>query len=307
MQGIFRKSKIGVNPGSYNEKEKSVLLSLIVDIIFWIPDIAAAVLSGSITLFADVVKCGNEIISTFLSYITLRKLNRSNKEVYNYGLGKFETISCTVTGGVMFISLALVFFVALYRIAVPESLIREGTMFGIVLMILGVCTNSWLSYKNHRIAKKEPSLIMESQWRLFRTKAFSDGAVLVALTASLALAEYEWSHYIDPLASFMIVGVLFLSGYREIKTALPDLLDKTLEEELQIEIMKNLAEFFDEYHDIHGIRSRRSGSHVYIDLFLEFDPGKSMGEVQGIINRMKASLEGHIPGSSVSIMPSNGP
>ena len=88
---------------------------------------------------------------------------------------------------------------------------------------------------------------MESQWRLFRTKAFSDGAVLVALTASLALAEYNWSHYIDPLASFMIVGVLFLSGYREIKTALPDLLDKTLEEELQIEIMKNLAEFFDDY------------------------------------------------------------
>ncbi len=40
-------------------KEQTVLTSLIVDVVLWIPDIAAAILSGSITMFADVLKCGD--------------------------------------------------------------------------------------------------------------------------------------------------------------------------------------------------------------------------------------------------------
>ena len=62
----------GDGPGSYAKKQRTVLISLIIDFILWIPDIIAAILSGSIVLFADAVKCGNEIIATFLAYITIR-------------------------------------------------------------------------------------------------------------------------------------------------------------------------------------------------------------------------------------------
>lgn len=82
LDGIFHKGNKDADPGSYAEKEKWALIIRFVNIIFWIPYIAAALLSGSITLFADMVTCGNEIISTLLSSITLRKLNRGNKEVY---------------------------------------------------------------------------------------------------------------------------------------------------------------------------------------------------------------------------------
>ena len=63
----------------------------------------------------------------------------------------------------------------------------------------------------------EPSPIMDSQWRLFRTKAFSDFSVLLSLIFSLAFSQYAWSLYIDPVASFFIAGVLFFSGDRVIR------------------------------------------------------------------------------------------
>ena len=53
-------------------------------------------------------------------------------------MGKFETVTSIITGGVMFISLALVFFVAIYRIVYPESIVHEGAYLGIVLMVIGV-------------------------------------------------------------------------------------------------------------------------------------------------------------------------
>jgi divalent metal cation (Fe/Co/Zn/Cd) transporter len=70
-------------------------------------------------------------------------------------------------------------------------------------------------------------------------------------------------------------------------------------------IVRHLATFFNDYTALHGVRSRRSGSNVYIEIFLEFDSERKMGEVQAIINRIKISLESHIPKSSVSVVPTS--
>jgi ferrous-iron efflux pump FieF len=291
--------------GSYATKEKTILTSLIIDFILWLPDIAAAVLSGSIVLFADAVKCANEILATFFAYLTIRKMARGGTGIYDYGMGKFETVTSIITGGVMLVSLILVLSVAIYRLILPEELVLGGAYLGVFLMVIGVSTNTWLWRRNYQLFQKEPSPIMDSQWRLFRTKAISDFSVLVSLIASLALSHYPWSLYIDPCASFFIVGVLLFSGYRVIVSSLPDLLDKTLDEELQMVIVQHLAAFFNDYSALHGVRSRRSGSNIYIEIFLEFDHEKSMGEVQATINRIKASLEKNIPKSSVSIVPTD--
>lgn len=293
--------------GSFSAKQRTVLTSLIIDFVLWLPDIAAAILSGSIVLFADAVKCANEILATFFAYLTIRKMAKGGAGAYDYGMGKFETVTSVITGGVMFVSLALVFFVAIYRIAVPASIVHEGAYLGIFLMIIGVSTNTWLWQKNLKLFRKEPSPIMDSQWRLFRTKAFSDFAVLISLIATLGLSHYAWSLYIDPLASFIIAGFLLFSGYRVIMSSLPDLLDKTLDEELQMVIVRHLADFFDDYSALHGVRSRRSGNNVYIEILLEFDGEKRMCEVQESINRIKQSLEATIPRSCVSIVPTSLP
>lgn len=288
-------------------KQRTVFTSLIIDFVLWIPDICAAILSGSIVLFADALKCANEILATFFAYLTLRKMSKGGAGVYDYGLGKFETITSIITGGVMFVSLALVFFVAIYRIIYPEELVLSGAYLGIVLMILGVTMNSWLWIRNYRLYQKSPSPIMDSQWRLFRTKAFSDFSVLCALITTIAFSHYSWSLYIDPFASFIIAGFLLTSGYRVIISSLPDLLDKTLDEELQMVIVRHLAEFFDDYSALHGVRSRRSGTNVYIEIFLEFDGSRKMSDVQESINRIRVSLEKTIPKSSVSIVPTDRP
>ena len=121
---------VGDDPGSYAKKQRTVLISLIIDFILWIPDIIVAILSGSIVLFADAVKCGNEIIATFLAYLTIRKMAKGGGGIYDYGMGKMETITSVITGGVMLVSLMIVFVVALYRIAVPGEFVQARGIAG---------------------------------------------------------------------------------------------------------------------------------------------------------------------------------
>ncbi|HRK60278.1 MAG TPA: cation transporter dimerization domain-containing protein, partial [Candidatus Kapabacteria bacterium] len=80
-----------------------------------------------------------------------------------------------------------------------------------------------------------------------------------------------------------------------------DLLDKTLDEEYQMIILRELALHFDEYEDLHGIRSRRSGSHVFIEIFLECDKDKKVGDIQSFMDTLRKDLESKIANSRVII------
>ena len=284
-------------------RQRTVLISLCSDIIIWIPEVVAAVLTGSVTLFADVMKCGNEILATFFAYLVIRKMRKAGQFTYDYGMGKFETITRIITGAVMLVSLIIIIYFTVSRLLHPEPLQQGGAFLSIGLMFIISIVDTYQWRKNYRIARNDPSPIIESQWRLRRAKSFADISVLLALLLSFGLPGFPGAVYIDPIVSLVIIGFLLFAGYREISSSLPDLVDKTLEEEYQIVILRDLAERFEEYTEFHGVRSRRSGSHIYIEILLGFDPERKMGDVQDGIDSLKMSIEKKIPGSIVSIVP----
>ncbi|MFA5254720.1 MAG: cation transporter [Methanoregula sp.] len=291
--------------GELAPKEKALVYGLVCDVGLWIPEILTVILSASVTLFADVLKCGNEIIATLFALVILLKMRHGTS--YDYGMGKFETSTRIATGVIMMVSILIIFFSAFHRIFVPEHIGMDGVFIAVPLMLVTAIVDGYHWHKNYQLSCNDPSPIMEAQWRLRRAKAFSDIAVLLSLVFSVVLMGFWWAVYIDPVVSFIIIGFLLVAGVREITSSLPDLFDKTLEEDLQIVILHELSLFFDEYEDFYGVRSRRSGSTVYIDVFLGFNPEQKMGTVREMCDRFKGSLEVKIPGSIVSIVPTSGP
>ncbi len=286
-------------------RQKLVFTGLCIDLLVLIPESIAVILSGSMTLFADIIKGANEILATTFALIIIRRVTIGGKFTYDYGMGKFESLTRIITGGVMFISIVILLLFTFNRILHPEHFDMNAALIGIPLMILVSVTDSYHWKKNYSLAQKEPTPIMEAQWRLRRAKTFSDLLILFALVLSVLLVQYSWSEYIDPIASLVIIGFLLFAGYREISSSLPDLFDKTLEEELQIVILKELVGSFDKFHEFHGVRSRRSGTRIYIDIYLGFDPEQKVKDMQESIDSLKGSLEALIPGSVVCIIPTS--
>lgn len=286
-------------------RQKLVFTGLCIDLLVLIPESIAVILSGSMTLFADIIKGANEILATTFALIIIRRVTIGGKFTYDYGMGKFESLTRIITGGVMFVSIVILLLFTFNRILHPEHFDMNAALIGIPLMILVSITDSYHWKKNYSLAQKEPTPIMEAQWRLRRAKTFSDLLILFALVLSVLLVQYSWSEYIDPIASLVIIGFLLFAGYREISSSLPDLFDKTLEEELQIVILKELVGSFDKFHEFHGVRSRRSGTRIYIDIYLGFDPEQKVKDMQESIDSLKGSLEALIPGSVVCIIPTS--
>jgi cation diffusion facilitator family transporter len=284
-------------------KESSILLGLILGIFGLVTGVIAAVIANSLTLESEILKNIGLVTAVFLSYLSIRKVNRGRTEGYNYGYGKLESFSGLIVAVVLVISLIIVIGHTVERFQHPVELHAGGLDLAIVFSAVALLTSAWLWRHDHHLAREEYSPVLESLWRMYRFKTIASILVIASLAMSAVFSDQPWASYIDPVGSVLIGLFIVQSIYNISAMSVYDLLDRALEESLQLIILRELASYFDEYEAIHGIRSRRSGANVYVEIFLEFDGERKMAEVQAVINSMKANLEKKITGSEIVISP----
>lgn len=288
---------------SYESKQRSILAGLVFGVIGLFPAIVVVILANSLTVFSDLLRNIGVVLAVFFSWVTVQKVAKGKNPVYNYGYGKMENLSSLVVAGVMIVSMTIIVYQIIDRFQHPVMLREIGLGIGILFSGLAAMFNGWLWWQSYKTAKAVSSPVMESLWRLYQVKTISTICVLATLGLSLALKNYSWAVYIDPAGSIVLLGFLVFSIYGVISSSVFDLIDRTLNDSLQLIILQSLARHFESYDAIHEVRSRRSGNNIYIELFLEFDPGWSMAEVQKGIDEIKAELENRITTSQVAIVP----
>lgn len=284
-------------------KTNAVRAAFLVGAAVFIPDLISLLLGQSITILAGFVKTTAETVATLFAWLSLRKLAAGRTHQYNYGYGKLENLVSLGVAAVMVLSFAVVVGLAFYRVLNPAPV--GAVWLGLLIATLGCTFNLYFWRHNYRLAQIEPSPIIDSQWRLYRIKSIANLCTIATLGLSMLLRSQSWSFYLDPLGSLILAGFLLTSAYHIATNSVYDLLDRTLDEALQLVIVQELAAYFDHYVRFHGVRSRRSGSDVYVELLLEFDPEQKMREVQRVIDLMQQDLQAKIKNSQVSIVPTS--
>jgi len=265
-------------------------------------NIIAVLLANSLVLKADFFNSLLEFASITLSWITLRALRKNSRAVFNYGLGKLENIVSLFIGLFILISVLLMAFLITYRLAHPVRLAGFGVWVGIVCTLVFGSIHAVLWRRTRRQKRATDSPIVETQARLFMIKAVANGCMFVSFILGLAV-QHDWVMYLDPLVSCITVSFMIHSAWLLLRRSVRDLLDCSLEEPLQLLITRELVRSFDKYTALDSVRSRYSGRQVFIEVFLGFEPTRTMADVQRIIEDIKWNLETTIPQAEVLVIP----
>ena len=284
-------------------KERYVFLAFVVGVFNFCLKLASTVVGNSATQFTDLLRNAGDTFACMLTWLTVRRIRTGRLLTYDYGFGKLENAASLLVAGMMSITLIVSLYNAFDRFQHP--VISHRLEFGFFVAIYAVAISAFIWRRTYVRTKLDGSPVLESQWHLFRAKTMANVCVVISLGLSIQLDDRPWAVYIDPATSLILAGFLVYSIYSIASVNVSDLLDRALDESLQLVIMRELAAYFDDYVAFHGLRSRRAGKHIYIDLFLEFDGTRSMADVQKVIDSMRASLERKIPGSHVVIAPSS--
>ena len=281
---------------------QAIRLALLLDCLLLVPVLVVAWLANSMVLFSEAFGSLSCLAMNAISFMILRRIARGHTGQFEYGAEKMEVVGSMVSSVLMLGSSAVMAWITIGRFAHPEPV--EPTFGGVGIAFQSFCLllNVWLWRRNRRIAAETSGPIMEATWRSNRADVFEDLGIILSLGLTLALRPYPWSIYIDPACA--LVALVYPTGeiVRLLRRSLSDLMDKTLEEELQIKILRHLGRHYDQYEDFLRIKSRRAGRRIFIDLYLGFDGDRRIRDVTELIDQLRNGLAEDIPGAEVNVI-----
>lgn len=283
-------------------KERTAVISMITDIALLIPSIMVALLANSMTLYTDLLGDCNVFFANFMLWLILYRTRKGMGAHYDYGTGKMENLITVLGGWLLVLSLGYIVYTSIGRLVSPIRLEANTTLMGAAIMLVSAAVFGYLWIRNYRIHKAIPSPITEIQWRVPMSNALIASGILLTLLLTVIFQKYSWSYYIDPIVSLIMCIYIIYTFFGLLKTSLFDLIDKTLDESYQLIITRELVSFYDAYKQLHGVRSRRAGGMIFIDIFLEFDAEQRMGDVWQVAAAIQASLESKIENSTINIV-----
>ncbi len=277
-------------------------------VAFAVPAIAMALGSGSMLLWSTLLDYARAIIVGLMGWRILRAGRAAREHGFDYGTGRLETLG-GVVGATLYVGLLLAFaWWVVRRLWEPVELNEPFTIAGGTLQLANGAVDGWLWFKLKRLARLNPSPVLEMQWRTSRADAVSSLVVCASVALTLVLKHYAWAAYLDPvfaLGFIVYAGASFLPG---LKDGFNELADRTLQEELQLRIDRRLAETFHGYSAFHGVRSRCAGGRIFIEIGLSFPPEQRVADALETVGQLTRGIEKDIPQSEVRVvlLPENG-
>ena len=203
----------------YHKKETTLQRAWILSLLGLIAVYFAYYVGESNTIHADFLRRGVEFMSLLASWIVFLVINK--KSLSSYARKKLEFFSSLFIASVMFISFVSISYSAYREFIEPTE--TGWLLPGIAVALVALVNNSYFWRKYKKIVREESTQIIESQRRLYRSKALGDIVVFLTLTSTILLGAYHWHQYIDPAGSLLIALFILFSALKILKEAVDSL------------------------------------------------------------------------------------
>ena len=260
-----------------------------------------AVLSRSLILMAGAVGSVSLLIQAGVIFMICKRLAKNESYEYDYGMGKFESFGGFVANLLMLIGLIAVLFttiIILFNPSQPDELL----LWAVIAKGVSTLVDIILFYKQKKINSLASSKLFEAEDHVLR-KNIAFGFIALSAIAALYIFRYfQGIVYIELGLCLVYSVIMIVKLIKPLKLCAFDLLDKTLDEDIQLKVMKAMAAGNDKYEHFETVRTRSSGQKVYIDLLIGFDKDKTIEEVTKSVDELEALVKAEIPNCVVSIV-----
>jgi cation diffusion facilitator family transporter len=287
-------AKDQTSPEGTHRKLKAASVSVGVNLTLIIIKIAAAILSGSIAILAEVFHSGLDLLASVFAYIGIRQASKPDDEDHHYGHEKFENLSSLIQTILIAITSFLIIYEASHRLRNPHPL--EATWLALGIMALTLIADFLVARYLHKVSGETGSSALEADAYHFTTDLWSAIAVIVGLLfASLGYPVF------DSIAAILVALLMLWISYHLATKSLNVMLDKGPTKQVVDEI-GGLIRSTAGVRGFHLLRIRQSGNRLFADVNIHVDPEITVVEGHAIAHRVKqAIVEKHPEFKDISV------
>lgn len=286
---------------AYQKQQSLSFAQFLAEMPSFVAVLVSAILSRTMLVFVDLLDSFGNLLRAAVVTILSQKLSKDLRYEYNYGVGKIEAIASLLCDSIVCFGLLLTLGLSVYSMVFPEQ--PSDLVIAVVgLKVINVSFDAVFFVKQRKILEIHRSAISETNHAAALAALLFDGVTLISLLAMWLLRNNSVGGYISPVISIFIAIYLMMGCIKRMKSALVELTDKTLPEEMQMKILNTLIRFYNSYVQVCSINSHKSGDAIRIDLHLSFEKGTSVEEVVSLNRQIQDELNRQIGPCTVNII-----
>lgn len=217
----------------------------------------AWLLTGSVGLLSDAAESVVNLVAAIVALFMLRLAAKPADDEHHFGHTKAEFFSAFVEGGMIFVAALVIIVSSIDRFLHPQPLENVGV--GLLISVVASAINGAVAFVLLRAGRQYKSVTLRADGKHLMTDVWTSAGVLVGV---LLVKLTGWDR-LDPIIA-MLVGInIIFSGYKLISESTAGLLDSTLPEEENAEIVAVLLKHTNDDVLFHGLRTRSAGSHGF--------------------------------------------
>jgi cation diffusion facilitator family transporter len=269
-------------------EKKATVASSSVAALLVLLKLTVGILSGSIAVLASAIDSLLDLTVSMFNYFALHNAEKDPDDKFHFGRSKLEPLAAVIEGTIISLSALFILYEAVSKIVHPEDMRHMSE--SIFVMVASFIITGFLVFFLSYVAKKTKNMVIRADALHYKTDLFSNGAVLFALLT----IEYTGEQLIDPILGIAIAIYMIYSAIPIVKEGVLMLLDASLPKE-DVEKIEQIIKSEPEITAYHFLRTRMSGSHIFISFHAVYNVSISLYDAHVIADRVEAKIKEIFP------------
>jgi len=250
--------------------------------------------TGSVSLLSTLIDSLLDAAASIINMVAVHHTLQPADKEHRFGHGKAEALAglaqaAFISGSAMFLLIE-----AGQRLIQPREL--ENTEIGIWVMVISIALTLVLVGFQKYVIKKTGSVAIGADSLHYQADLLVNGSVIV----SLLLVSQMGFVYADPLFALGIAAYIVWGAWQIGMQSLNMLMDRELPDEDRDKV-RDITLAQDGVIDVHDMKTRSSGSQVFIQLHVEMDGNQTLRQSHDVAERVMFAVEKAFPNAEVLV------
>jgi cation diffusion facilitator family transporter len=274
------------NDGAINrEKERVIILSIISNTSLVAIKLLVGLMTGLVSIIAEALHSANDLIASVIAYFGVKNSMRPPDKDHQFGHGKMEVVTGWIENiFILAIGLGIIYggVNKLIESTHQQKLVEVGIAVMIVSGVVNWIVAIYLIRKGRELRSLGIEVDGEHHWSDVITSLGIAGALL-----ALRATQLWW---IDPAAA-ILVGVWVIVIFVRLSIKLTHQIVDTGLPEKEIAKIEEVIKSHPEIICYHKIRTRQSGSTIFVDMHIQVDPQLTVERSHNVTKEIEAKLK----------------
>ncbi|KAB0669584.1 cation transporter [Oryzomonas sagensis] len=263
----------------FDQAESIIRIGFWVNAVLMVFKLAAGYWGRSDAVFADGIESACDFVALFSTMVALKLGRKPFDEKHPYGHGRAESLAALFVSMVIVATGAWILVESVH--AVIDRDFKSPGLIAVFAAFITIIIKEWL----YRFSQKTGARLESPALLAVAKDHRKDAITSISTLAGVGGAYFGWG-IMDPLAAGLTSFFILHIGFQTFRESANDLMDGAAPPDFVSEVTR-LAESVARVEHVHGIRARRSGQYMIIDLKLDMDPAMTVKESHDVATLVK--------------------